>query len=115
MNLASVLLRHAESRPDAVALVEDETQISFGELLGLTAATAGSLVALGVAPGDRVAIACWNDSDFVRTYLGALWCGAVAVPINPSSPAVVQEAEMARVGARVLVCGAGAEHLLELP
>ncbi|MGZ6957760.1 MAG: AMP-binding protein [Acidimicrobiia bacterium] len=115
MNLASVLLRHAESRPDAVALVEDETQISFGQLLGLTAATAGSLVALGVAPGDRVAIACWNDSDFVRTYLGALWCGAVAVPINPSSPAVVQEAEMARVGARVLVCGAGAEHLLELP
>jgi len=115
VNLASVLLRHAESRPDAVAIVEGETAITFGELAGLAAATAGSFVALGVQPGDRVAIAAWNDVGFVRCYLGALWCGAVAVPINPSSPAAAHAAEMARVGAEVVVCGAGAEHLLELP
>jgi long-chain acyl-CoA synthetase len=39
----------------------------------------------------------------------------VAVPVNPSSPAAAHGAELARVGARILVCGAGAEHLLDLP
>jgi long-chain acyl-CoA synthetase len=115
VNLVAVLLQHAQDRPDAVALVDDAGPTTFAELAGLAAATAGGLAALGVAPGDRVAIAAWNDAAFVRTYLGALWAGAVAVPINPSSPAAAHAAEMARVGARVLVCAAGAEHLLELP
>ncbi len=115
MNLASVLLRHAESRPDAVAVDDGDTALTFGDLEALAALTAGSLAALGVRPGDRVAIACWNDADFVRTYLGTLWAGAVAVPINPGSPVAAHRVEMARVGAKVVVCGAGAEHLLELP
>jgi long-chain acyl-CoA synthetase len=115
VNLVSVLLRQAELRPDSVALVEGSDETTFAELAGEAAATAGSLAAAGVSPGDRVAIAAWNDSSFVRSYLGALWCGAVAVPMNPSSPAVSHGAELERIGARLLVCGAGAEHLLELP
>ena len=115
VNLVSVLLRHAQVQPDAVALVDDDGETTFGALVGLAAAAAGSLAALGVGPGDRVVIAAWNDATFVRTYLGALWCGAVAVPVNPSSPAAAHRAEIERVGARVVVCGRGAEHLLELP
>jgi long-chain acyl-CoA synthetase len=115
VNLVSVLLRHAQERPDAVALLDrDDGSVTFGELAGLAAATAGSLLAAGVAPGDRVAIAGGNDATFVRVYLGALWAGAVAVPLNPASPAPALDAEVARVGARVLVCGDGAEHLLDL-
>jgi long-chain acyl-CoA synthetase len=115
VNLASTLLRHAQLRPDAVAIVDGDRLETFAELAGHAATTAGSLVALGVVPGDRVAIASWNDAAFVHTYLGALWCGAVAVPINPSSPAAAHRDELARVGARVLVCGSGADHLRELP
>src|SRR5205085_6447370 len=103
VNLVSVLLRHAQVQPDAVALVDDDGETTFGALAGLAAAAAGSLAALGVGPGDRVAIAAWNDATFVRTYLGALWCGAVAVPVNPSSPAEAHRAEIERVGARAVV------------
>ena len=115
MNLVSVLLRHAAPRPDAPAVVEGEITLTFSELEGLAAATAGSFDRLGVRPGDRVAIAAWNDISFVGAYLGALWCGAVAVPLNPGAPVAAHRAELERIGARVLVCGAGAEHLLELP
>ena len=115
MNLVSVLLRHAEPRSDAPAVVDGETTLTFSELEGLAAATAGSFDRLGVRPGDRVAIAAWNDMTFVGAYLGALWCGAVAVPLNPGAPVAAHRAELERIGARVLVCGAGAEHLLELP
>jgi long-chain acyl-CoA synthetase len=116
VNLVSVLLRHAQERPDAVALVDEAgAPTTFAELEGAAAATAGSFRALGVTPGDRVAIAAWNDAGFVRAYLGALWAGAVAVPMNPSSPAAAHDVELRRVGARVLVCGVGAEHLLGLP
>ena len=115
MNLVSLLLRHVQLRPDAVAVVDDDGETTFAELAGLAAATAGSLAAAGIAPGDRVAIAAWNDLTFVRTYVGALWCGAVAVPMNPSTPAVALGSELERIGARSLVCGAGAEHLVGLP
>lgn len=115
MNLVSVLLRHAESRPEAPAVTCDGTTITFGELEALTARTAGSLAAAGIGPGDRVAIACWNDTAFVGLYLGALWCGAVAVPMNPAAPVSEHAAELARVGARVVVVGNGAEPLLALP
>jgi len=115
VNLVSVLLRHAQLRPDGAALVEGDRSITYGELAAEAAATAGGLLAAGVGVGDRVGIAAANDAAFVRTYLGALWCGGVAVPINPAAPAVEHAAEMARVGARLLVCGPGAEHLAELP
>jgi long-chain acyl-CoA synthetase len=115
VNLVATLLRHAQLRPDAVAIVDGDRAETFAELAGRAAAVAGSLAAMGVVPGDRVAIASWNDTAFVHTYLGTLWCGAVAVPINPSSPAAAHRDELARIGARVLVCGDGAEHLRDLP
>jgi long-chain acyl-CoA synthetase len=115
VNLVSLLLEAAAERPDAVALVEGSRSVSFAELEALTGQGAGALSALGVAPGDRVAIAAHNDVGFVTAYLAALWAGAVAVPLNPLAPATVLAAQAARVQASVLVCGTGAEALLELP
>ncbi len=115
VNLVSLLLRRAGEAPEAVALVEDERYVSFAELEGLAARRAGGLAGLGVEPGDRVAIACHNDVAFVAAYLGALWAGAVAVPLNPLAPASVLAGQAERVRARVLLCGPGTEELLELP
>lgn len=115
MNLVSLLLRHADERPDAVAVVDGDREITFAELEALAAATAGSFARLGVVPGDRVALVGANDVFFVTVYLGALWAGAVAVPLNPLAPAAVLEREVARVGARTVVCGPTTSGLLGLP
>jgi long-chain acyl-CoA synthetase len=115
VNLVSLLLRQVEETPESVALIERDRYVSFAELEGLAARIAGGLAALEVAPGDRVAIACHNDVAFVSAYLGVLWAGAVAVPLNPLAPPSVLAGQAERVGARVLLCGPGTEELLELP
>jgi long-chain acyl-CoA synthetase len=114
VNLVSVLLRHAADRPDAPALVEGERVVSYAELEGLAAEAASGLAKLGIAPGDRVAIASHNDVAFVTAYLGVLWAGAVAVPLNPLAPGSVLTAQTRRVGADRLLCGSGTEDLLGL-
>ncbi len=115
MNLVSVLLRQADETPDAVALLEGDRSVSYAELEALAAEAASGIAALGIAPGDRVAIACHNDIGFVTAYLGSLWAGAVAVPLNPLAPASVLAAQTAKVGARHLLCGAGTDDLVDLP
>jgi long-chain acyl-CoA synthetase len=109
VNLVSILLRHASERPDAVALVEGEREVTYAELEALAAETAAGLSARGVVPGDRIVIVGHNDIDFVSAYLGALWAGAIAVPVNPLAPGKVHGTQQARVQARLLVWGPGAE------
>ena len=71
MNLVTVLLRSTAAEPDAPAFIDGDRTVTYAELEALAASTAGSLARLGVAPGDRVAIASGNDLAFVTTYLGA--------------------------------------------
>ena len=43
---------------------------------------AAGLVALGIAPGDHVALSCPNMPAFPVAYFGILKAGAVVVPLN---------------------------------
>jgi long-chain acyl-CoA synthetase len=115
VNLVSVLLRHADSSPDAVAVIDGDRTVVYAELEALAAEAASGIAALGVGPGDRLAIACHNDITFVATYLGALWAGAVAVPLNPLAPPSVLAGQAAGVGARHILCGPGTDELAGLP
>jgi acyl-CoA synthetase (AMP-forming)/AMP-acid ligase II len=62
----------------------------------------GALTRLGVGQGDRVALLCANGRFFVVTYLATIGLGAVAVPLNPSSPALELERELMTVDAKVV-------------
>lgn len=84
MNLAHLLDGHD---PDRLAVISRHRAITYGELADQVGRVRGGLVAAGVAPGDRVAIACGNNRSFVVAYLAALGAGAVVVPLNPASPA----------------------------
>jgi long-chain acyl-CoA synthetase len=115
VNLVSVLLEPAGASPDAIALIDGDRTVSYGELEALAAEAAHGIAHLGITPGDRVAIACHNDVAFVTAYLGALWAGAVAVPLNPLAPPSVIAAQKDRVQAGPLLCGPGTDELLDLP
>lgn len=67
----------------------------------------GALAARGVASGDRVAIVAGNTWYFVAAYLAVLGAGAVAVPLNPQSPAPEITRELRAVGVRLVLVGPG--------
>jgi len=81
VNLAEALLQRG--RDDAVALLADGTPTTYAGLRRAVARAAGAWRALGVAGGERVAIALADDQVWVAAFLGAIGAGAVAVALNP--------------------------------
>ena len=61
---------------------------------------------LGIEPGDRVALAWPTAVEFVIGYLGVLAAGAVAIPLNPVSPAAELEREIEFVEPAAIICAA---------
>ena len=76
------LHRAARTRPDAVALRADDGALTYAELHARATHAAQQLSALGVRPGDRVAIALPARRAFVETLHGCLLLGAPAVPVD---------------------------------
>jgi long-chain acyl-CoA synthetase len=81
LSLASVLAEPARRRPEATALVEGATRLTYGQLWRDARAVATALAARGVGPGDRVALLAPNVADFVRCYFGIITAGGVVVPV----------------------------------
>jgi long-chain acyl-CoA synthetase len=104
MNLAAKLLGSA-APPDAPVLAHAGGTITAGELADQVARVAGGLRAAGVVAGDRVAIMDVNTPVFVVAYLAALWCGGVAVPINPHGARDEVRRELDETQPRALVVG----------
>ena len=88
---------------------EAATFLGFAELHARALDTAGRLLALGVAPGERVALVFPTSPDFVVSLFGTLLAGAVPVPLYPPvrlgrlSEYLAQTALMLRASGAVLV------------
>jgi long-chain acyl-CoA synthetase len=83
MNLAGVIEGHPSRSP---AVGDREGMIDYGELRSRVGGARRALRRAGVSPGDRVAVVCPNQAEFVVGYLGVIGLGAVVVPLNPASP-----------------------------
>jgi long-chain acyl-CoA synthetase len=59
----------------------DFRTLSFAELQQRAADFGAALIALGLRPGDRVAIICENGLEWVVAYLGLTMAGGVGVPL----------------------------------
>ena len=102
MNLAAIIEPHPD---DAVAFIGRGRPTTYGELRDQVALLRGGLVRLGIEPGDRVALLSANNWFFTVSYLAVLGVGAVAVPLNPSSPAAEIRHELVAIGARMAIVG----------
>jgi len=100
VNLASIIDDH---QADTLALISRGRPTTYGELREQVDHLRGGLASLGVADGDRVALLCGNGRLFAISYLATLGLGAVSVPLNPLSPPLEIEAQIAEVGAKVVV------------
>lgn len=83
MNIATFLTDTAEKHAQGVALIQDDTRLTYAELRGATAAVAGYLRDKGLGEGDRICLMLPNVIPFVPFYYAALSLGAVVVPMNP--------------------------------
>jgi long-chain acyl-CoA synthetase len=82
MNLARNLERSAAWFPDNLAVVENERGLTYGELDRQAGLVAAGLKALGLAPGDRVALCAPNSGEWLAFYFGVLKLGAVAITLS---------------------------------
>jgi amino acid adenylation domain-containing protein len=75
-----------EKSPEAVAVVFEEEELSYGELNARANRLAHYLRELGVRPDDRVAICVQRSLEMVVGLLGILKAGGAYVPLDPASP-----------------------------
>ena len=105
VRVADVIRRHAERRPDAVALRDGERELVYGDLDQRSNRLAHALRASGVGAGTRVAYLDRSSPEVIELLFAASKIGAVLVPLNwrlapPELAAVVADAR-----APVLIAG----------
>ncbi|MEN8239711.1 MAG: amino acid adenylation domain-containing protein [Actinomycetota bacterium] len=76
----------ARIRPDSIALVSGDTQLTFAELDERSDSVASRLMELDVSRGDRVGIYLPKSAEAIIGIYAALKAGAAYVPIDPSAP-----------------------------
>lgn len=83
MNIALLLARAARAHPHAPALAHGTCVLAdYASLHARTARLAAGLIALGLKPGDRIALVMRNHPAYLELFLAAWHTGLVAVPVN---------------------------------
>ena len=86
------LIRARIPAPDApFAVLDDGRRYSYADMQAVSARFANVLVALGVKPGDRVAVQVEKSIEALMLYLGTVRAGAIFLPLNSAyTPAEIE-------------------------
>jgi non-ribosomal peptide synthetase component F len=115
MTVPDLILAQANRTPDAVAVRQWDTRLTYAELTERAAAVADALRDLGAGPGTRVGICASRDVGYVVTVLGVLLSGAGYVPMEPGGPRT-RLLEIARdAGVTIVVGDAAAAEFGDVP
>ncbi|WKJ92562.1 amino acid adenylation domain-containing protein [Methylomonas montana] len=100
--LLAPVLRQCRHQPDALALQEQDRQISYRHLLQQAQTIAAALQAKGIPPGQPVAIHLDRGIDAAIALFGVLLAGACYVPLDLKNPAprlsfIVSDAQVGAV------------------
>lgn len=82
-NLATMLRESAVAHPDKVLLTSADGTATYADVDAASGRVASTLLSLGLAPGDKVAVQLPNIPEFVIAYFGILKAGLTMVPLNP--------------------------------
>lgn len=99
---------------DRPAIVE-EASISYRDLDRLTRIVGANLSALGVAPGDRVALCLGNSWEFLAVLFACVRIGAIVVPIGARQRHAELEFMLNDSSAKVLVHEADLAEFIPAP
>ena len=86
MCVHALIEAQARATPDAVAVVEDGTQLTYRELDDRASELASLLRSVGVAKETLVALCMQRSAAFAIGALGILKAGAAYLPLDPADP-----------------------------
>ena len=84
--LPALLEAQVERSPEAIALVFEETTLSYAELNAQANRVAHLLIGRGVGPESLVALALPRSAEMIIALLGILKAGAAYLPLDPEYP-----------------------------
>ena len=82
MNTTEFLTISTAIVPDRLAMIFEDSRISFEEMQSRVNRLANALAELGVGAGDRVAMLQVNCNQYIEAYFATAKLDAVFVPIN---------------------------------
>jgi long-chain acyl-CoA synthetase len=118
-DIRDMLLKTAQKYPDKIALQYKKsgfwTPITYNQLLLETEQIACGLAAIGLQPGDKLAVLGDNRPEWAISYLAAACTGITCVPLDKD----LKETELTNIlrlsGAQIVICDdKHAEMILEL-
>jgi acyl-CoA synthetase (AMP-forming)/AMP-acid ligase II len=92
----------AATWPDAEALVDGDTRLTFGQLAAAVRRSTKAAIAAGIGPGDRAAIWAPNMWEWVVAALGVHGAGGAIVPLNTRYKGTEAAYILQKSGAKVL-------------
>ncbi|MEW9612478.1 amino acid adenylation domain-containing protein [Shinella sp. S4-D37] len=101
-------LRQAQARPDAIAVIDDERSLTYGELDKASAHLADRIADAGAKPGSPVAVLLPKGWRQVVAVLGILKAGAAYMPVDPALPRKRIEMLLEDSGATLALTATGA-------
>jgi aspartate racemase len=85
--LSVLFERQAACTPDSVAVVQDDTTVTYAQLNVRANRLAHLLLSHGAGPGDRIAVLVPRSVDWLVAFLAITKTGATYVPVDPAYPA----------------------------
>jgi acyl-CoA synthetase (AMP-forming)/AMP-acid ligase II len=105
--LPGLIAAQAAERPDHIALIQGERQLSYGALDRLMDRVAAALRRDGGKAQDAIAVCALSSIEYVATFMGALRGGVAVAPLAPSSTPESLAGMVADSGARLFFLDAG--------
>ena len=111
LNLAHILDRRTTTSPAATAVVFGDKRFTVAQIDAMASQVANGLAAMGIGPGDHVALLCPNLPYFPVAYFGILKTGAVVVPLNVLLKPREIAYHLRDCDARAMLCFEGSDEL----
>jgi amino acid adenylation domain-containing protein len=84
--LPALFAEQARRTPDAPALVDGDTTVTYRELAERSAQLAHHLISFGLGPEDIVAVGMRRGAELVAAFLAVLKAGAAYLPLDLQNP-----------------------------
>ena len=119
VQVGQILRQAARAAPERVAIVDlghpgaQRREVTFAQLDTMASRVAAQFLALGVRPGDRIALVADSCVDVAVAWFAVVYAGAAVVPLHVTSAPLELSARIAHAQARLVLHDQARASLVE--